>query len=78
MFKTNHNNKKTLYNNTAKIERKTSVSISFVNQYNDNRYNTRQQYVRIINRRKISKRIKSITKHVKIYFLIRTFLWCWW
>ena len=34
-----------LSNNTAKIERKTSVRI-------DNRYNTRQQYVRIINRRK--------------------------
>jgi hypothetical protein len=43
--------KKNLSNNTAKIERKkkTSVRISFVN---DNRYNTRQQYVRIINRRR--------------------------
>jgi hypothetical protein len=62
MFKTNHNNKKTLYNNTAKIERKTSVSISFVNQYNDNRYNTRQQYVRIINRRKNFQKNKEYYK----------------
>jgi hypothetical protein len=59
-----------LYDNTAKIGRKRkptickrSVRISFVNQCNDNRYNTRrqkQQYVHIINRRrkKISRRNK--------------------
>jgi hypothetical protein len=59
--------KKNLSNNTAKIERKkkTSVRISFVN---DNRYNTRQQYVRIINRRRRRKDFKEYTKHAKIDF----------